>query len=72
MVMNPTKSFVVCFYGLDGAQRSIAFLSNSIVLSDKNVALIYSVTICEQRKRTVNSQRDFNMNSSGFVVYRLS
>ena len=70
--MNPAKPFVVCFCGLEGAQRSIAFLSNFIVLTDKNVALIYSVTICEKRKRTVNSQRDFNKNSSGVVVYRLS
>ena len=66
--MNPAKPFVVCFCGLEGAQRSIAFLSNFIVLTDKNVALIYSVTICEQRKRIMNRQRAYNMDSSGFAI----
>ena len=40
------------FCGPEGAQRSIAFLaSNVIVLTNINIALIYSVTICQKKTK---------------------
>ena len=45
--------FLLTFFGPDRAQRSVAFSSISIMilnlLTNRKVALIYSVTICEQK-----------------------
>ena len=49
---------------LDGAQRSIPFLSFSILLTDKNVALIYSVTVCEQKSKGCAPSGSFQKNAA--------
>lgn len=56
---SPSDSFFDVFVDLtgppdrrlDGAKRSILFISFSVLLTNKNVALIYSVTICEQKSK---------------------
>ena len=49
---------------LDGAQRSIPFLSFSILSTNKNVALIYSVTICGQKSKDCAPSRSFQHNTA--------
>ena len=39
----------VTFFGLDRKQFSIAFLSFLNLLTNRNITLIYLVTICEQK-----------------------
>ena len=53
------------FYGPDRAQRSITFPSFLNFLTNRNIPLIYSVTICE--RRIVYGQRASNINYSTFV-----
>ena len=45
--------------------KSIPFIL--IVLTNKNAALIYSVTICQQKQRIVHFQGAFNINCSTVV-----
>ena len=49
---------------LDGAQRSIPFLSFSILLTNKSVALIYSVTVCGQKSKDCAPSRSFQHNTA--------
>ena len=44
-------SFVICFWGLDNAQHAMAFLFFLSYWPIKNGALIYSVTIWEQKSK---------------------
>ena len=48
---------------LDGAQRSIPFLSFSILLTNKSVALIYSVTDCGQKSKDCAPSGSFQQNA---------
>ena len=57
------------FCEIEGAQRSIAFLSFWSKLTNKSLALIYSVTICATRKqRIVHRQGVPNVNWSTVVL----
>ena len=57
------------FCEIEGAQRSIAFLSFLSKLTNKSLALIYSVTICATRKqRIVHRQGVPNVNWSTVVL----
>ena len=49
---------------LDGAQRSIPFLSFSILLTNKSVALIYSVTVCGQKSKDCTPSGSFQQNAA--------
>ena len=70
---DPSDSFVICFCEPEGPQRSIAFQYFFILLTNKNDAIIYSDTICEQKKRIVHYQWASNINWSTvvFVVFIL-
>ena len=63
-------SVFVRYFGLDGAQRSIAFLIILILLTpkSKNVSLIHSVTIYEQKQRTVHRHGASNVDCSTVVL----
>ena len=54
---NRSDSFVICFCGPESAQRSKEFLS--FLWPIKNVALIYSVTICQQKTKDCALSRCF-------------
>ena len=52
MTMKPVRLLCYTFsFGLDGAQPSIAFPSFGSLMTNKNVALINSVTIYEQKTK---------------------
>ena len=53
----------VSFFGPDRAQRPIAFLSLLNLLTNRNIAFIYSVTICELKtKDCTDGQEASNIN----------
>ena len=56
---------------LDGAQRSIPFLSFSILLTNQNVALIYSVPICEQKSKDCAPSGSFQHNTAASLFLSL-
>ena len=69
----------VCSFGPDGAQRCITFNSIPIILyllTNRNIALIYSVTICEQKTKdsalSGSFQHKLQHRCFSFDVCRLS
>ena len=57
--MKPIGLFCYMFFGPEGAQRSIAFLAFLFVLTNKNVALIHSVTIYQKKTKDCSPSGSF-------------
>ena len=58
---NPSDSFVICFCGLEGV----------ILLTNENVLLIYSVTICQQKTKNFAPSRSFQHKRHCVFIFNL-
>ena len=67
-----SEALVICFCGPDGAHAMFNNIPIMILLTNKNTALIYLVTVCEQKTNNNSVWREGapNINSStGTVVF---
>ena len=68
---NPSDSFVVCFCGLKGCTKFNRIPSVLILLTNENVLLIYSVTICQQKTKDFAPSRSFQHKRHCVFMFNL-